>query len=90
MPIRGYDKTGKVSRRSLLAVLAAAIALPVVVATVTPESAEAQERQFTTFRHQPRVQRPRSELRGPRHHRRVARIHRRGPAQPQTHEAPAQ
>jgi len=90
MPVNGCGERGKRSRRSLLAVLAAAIALPVGVATVTPEIAEAQERQFTTFHHQPRVQRPSSHVRGPRHHRRVARVHRRGPAQPRTQEAPAQ
>ncbi|WP_442755369.1 hypothetical protein ACNHKD_01500 [Methylocystis sp. JAN1] len=89
MPAKSGNENRKVSRRSLLAILAAVIALPVGVATVTPESAEAQERQFTTFHHQPRVQRPRSHVRGPRHHRRVARVHRRGPAQPRTQEAPA-
>lgn len=78
------------SRRSFLAVLAATIAIPVGAVTLTPEIAEAQERQFTTFHHQPRVQRPRSHVRGSRSHRRVARVHRRGPTQPRDVETPAQ
>ncbi len=79
---------GKVNRRALLAALfAAAVVAP--VATLLPEEVEAQERQFTGVRHEPRVERPRSHTRGRRRHRRVARVHHRGRAKPLP-ENPAQ
>lgn len=74
------DET-KLSRRSLVAaLLGAAFLAP--VASLTTSEAEAQERQFTSFRHQPRVQRPRSPTRGSRRHRRVARVRHTGSPQP--------
>ncbi len=89
-PFFSSGEKSNLSRRSLLAILAATIAIPVGAVTMTPEIAEAQERQFTTFHHQPRVERPRSHVRGSRHHRRVARVHRRGPTQPRDVETPVQ
>lgn len=68
------------SRRAFVAALfGAAVIIPAAVVT---SDAEAQERQFTSFRHQPRVQRPRSPLRGSRRHRRVARVRHTGSPQP--------
>lgn len=67
-----------VSRRALLGALLAALAAA-PLATIAPSSAEAQERQFVRPGHTPRVQRPRSELRGPRTHRSLFRLRRRAP-----------
>jgi hypothetical protein len=81
----------KMSRRSFVAaILAAATIIP----AVTLESSEAEalesvERQFTGFRHKPRVSRPRSATRGSRRHRRVARVRHTGSPQPRP-DAPAQ
>jgi hypothetical protein len=77
------------SRRTLLSALLAA-AVAGTVGVVASEDAEAQERQFTGVRHEPRVQRPRSHTRGSRRHRRVARVHHRGKARPHPEPAPAQ
>lgn len=66
-----------VSRRSLLGGLALALASAGLVGLSAP--AEAQERQFVRPSHIPRVQRPRSELRGPRTHRSLFRMRRRVP-----------
>jgi hypothetical protein len=67
-----------VSRRSLLGGLLVALsAAP--LATIASSPAEAQERQFVSPWHRPRVQRPRSELRGPRTHRSLFRLRRRAP-----------
>lgn len=71
------------SRRSFVAALFAAAAIPVVsLASSDAEALESTERQFSGFRHQPRVQRPRSPLRGSRRHRRVARVRHTGKPQP--------
>ena len=77
----------KVSRRSFLAAILAGASMAVFAAG-QPSEAEAQERQFTSFHHEPRVSRPRSPTRGARRHRRVARVRRTG--SPQPHEAPPQ
>ncbi|WP_159732754.1 hypothetical protein [Methylosinus sp. Ce-a6] len=64
------------SRRAFaLGLLAALVAAPLVVAA--PSEAEAQERQFVRPSHSPRVQRPRSHLRGPVTHRSFFRLRRR-------------
>ncbi|WP_292533964.1 hypothetical protein [Methylocystis sp.] len=92
MTTDNFDESSQLSRRSLLtALFAAAVVAP--VAALIPDDAEAQERQFTTFHHQPRSPRPRSHARGSRRHRRVARVRRTGPAKstaPETSEKPAQ
>ncbi len=92
MTTDNFDESSQLSRRSLLtALFAAAVVAP--VAALKPDDAEAQERQFTTFHHQPRSPRPRSHARGSRRHRRVARVRRTGPAKstaPETSEKPAQ
>jgi hypothetical protein len=86
MDIESKDE-GKLSRRSFVAaLLGAAVIMP--VATLTSSDAEAQERQFTSFRHQPRTTRPRSPTRGSRRHRRVARVRHTGRPQPRP-DAPA-
>lgn len=77
----------KVSRRAFLTALLAG-ASAAVFAAGQPSEAEAQERQFTSFHHQPRVSRPRSPTRGSRRHRRVARVRKTGSPRPV--EAPAQ
>jgi hypothetical protein len=77
----------KVSRRAFLTALLAGASLAVFTAG-QPSEAEAQERQFTSFHHQPRVSRPRSSTRGSRRHRRVARVRKTGSPRPV--EAPAQ
>lgn len=86
------DRTAEketVSRRSFLAaVFVGAVAATISVAE--PSEAEAQERQFKTFHHERRHGRPRSHTRGRRWHRRIARVHRRGPTKPREGEAPAQ
>lgn len=91
MTTDNFDESSQLSRRSLLtALFAAAVVAP--VAALIPD-AEAQERQFTTFHHQPRSPRPRSHARGSRRHRRVARVRRTGPAKstaPEASEKPAQ
>ncbi len=75
------EEEKKLSRRSFVAaLLGAAVIIP--AASLAPTDAEAQERQFTGFRHEPRVQRPRSPLRGSRRHRRVARVRHTGSPQP--------
>ncbi len=74
------------SRRSLIAALLGAVVVAPAVA-ITTSDAEAQERQFTGFRHESRVQRPRSPLRGSRRHRRVARVRHTGSPQPR-HDIP--
>jgi hypothetical protein len=66
----------RISRRSLLGGLLIALAAA-PAAVVAPSSAEAQERQFARPSHAPRVQRPRSALRGPGRHRRMFRVRRR-------------
>ena len=71
----------KLSRRSFVAALFGAAAI-VPVVSLTSSDADAQERQFTSFRHQPRVDRPRSPTRGSRRHRRVARVRHTGRPQP--------
>jgi hypothetical protein len=77
----------KLSRRSFMAaLLGAAVIVP--VASLTSSDADAQERQFTSFRHQPRTTRPRSPTRGSRRHRRVARVRHTGRPQPRP-DAPA-
>jgi hypothetical protein len=72
------------SRRSFLtALLGVATAVPMVGFTSSEADAlESTERQFTGFRHQPRVSRPRSPTRGSRRHRRVARVRSTGRPQP--------
>ena len=77
----------KVSRRSFLAAILAGASMAVFAAG-QPSEAEAQERQFTSFHHEPRVARPRSATRGARRHRRIARVRRRGSPRPL--EAPAE
>ena len=77
-----------VSRRSFMAALIAGVAAA-ALPLVEPTEAEAQERQFKSFRHEPRHSRPRSHTRGRRRHRRVARVHHRGPTRPLEPEAPA-
>jgi hypothetical protein len=74
---------GKLSRRSfILALFSAAAVIPAAtLASSDAEALESNERQFTTFHHQPRVSRPRSSTRGSRRHRRVARVRRTGPTQ---------
>lgn len=82
------DENSQLSRRSLLtALFATAVAAP--IAALIPDDAEAQERQFTTFHHQPRSPRPRSHARGSRRHRRVARVRRTGPTKSVAPETPA-
>ncbi|MGJ0505298.1 MAG: hypothetical protein ACR65X_16450 [Methylocystis sp.] len=92
MTMENFDENSQLSRRSLLtALFAAAVVAP--VAALLPDEVEAQERQFTTFHHQPRSPRPRSAARGRRRHRRVARVRRTGPTQstaPEPSEKPAQ
>lgn len=72
------------SRRSFLtALLGVATVAPIVAMTSSEADAlESTERQFTGFRHQPRVSRPRSPTRGSRRHRRVARVRSTGRPQP--------
>ena len=77
----------KVSRRAFLTALLAGASMAVFAAG-QPSEAEAQERQFTSFHHQPRVSRPRSHTRGSRRHRRVARVRKTG--SPRAVETPAQ
>ncbi len=69
------------SRRSFFAAMISAAAL-IPVGSLMSSDAEAQERQFTGVRHQPRVERPRSPLRGSRRHRRIARVRHTGSPQP--------
>jgi hypothetical protein len=78
------------SRRSLLGgLLVAVLAAPLSVGA--PSEAEAQERQFTSTRHTPRVERPRSHTRGRRRHRRVMGVRRSSPHAPaEKTPAPAQ
>lgn len=65
-----------VSRRSMMSgLLFALAATPFVVAA--PSQAEAQERQFVSPSHTPRVERSRGTLRGPRTHRSLFRTRRR-------------
>jgi hypothetical protein len=74
------------SRRSFIAALfGAAVVIP--AASLISSDAEAQERQFTGVRHQPRVSSPRAASRGSRRHRRVARVRHTGRPQPHP-EAP--
>ncbi len=84
------ENTEKLSRRGFLTALFAAAAVVPVVALggSDAEALESTERQFTGFRHQPRVSRPRSPTRGFRRHRRVARVRHTGRPQPR-HDAPA-
>jgi len=79
------------SRRSFVAALfAAAVIMPAVtIVTSDADAQDSHERQFTSFRHQPRVQRPRSHTRGSRRHRRVARVRHTGRPQPR-HDVPEQ
>lgn len=66
------------TRRAMVAgLLAALVAGPVIVAA--PSEAQAQERQFVGPSHTPRVQRPRSHVRGPVTHRSFFRVRRRVP-----------
>lgn len=78
----------KVSRRSFLAALFAGAVAATFVAAPPSSEAEAAERQFTRFRHEPRHRRPRSPLRGWRRHRRIARIHHHGAPRPHGPETP--
>ena len=80
-------EVNKLSRRSFMAALLAG-ATTAIIAAGEPSEAEAQERQFTSFHHKPRVSRPRSPTRGSRRHRRVARVRKTGSPQPL--ETPAQ
>jgi hypothetical protein len=83
------EEKEKPSRRAFLASLFAAAAL-IPVASLTASDADAQEsveRQFKSFRHQPRTQRPRSATRGSRRHRRVARVRHTGSPQPRPDKA---
>jgi hypothetical protein len=75
MSTKGTDDESLVSRRSLIAGSLAALAAG--FAASAPSSAQAQERRFARPSHTPRVQRPRSELRGPRTHRSMFRMRRR-------------
>ena len=90
MTTDNFDESSQLSRRSLLtALFATAVAAP--IAALVPDDAEAQERQFTTFHHQPRAPRSRGGGRGWR--RRRARVRRTGPTKsmaPETPEKPAQ
>jgi hypothetical protein len=74
------------SRRSLLtALFATAVVAPVAALMFSSDDAQAQERQFTGVRHEPRAPRRSSG----RRHRRVARVHHRGrprPLKPETKE----
>lgn len=75
------EEEKKLSRRSFVAALfGMAAVIPAI--SLAPSDAEAQERQFTRFHHQPRVQRPRSPVRGRRRHRRVGRIQHTGSTKP--------
>lgn len=76
-----FDEDKKLSRRSFVAALFSAAAI-VPALSLTASDAEAQERQFTGVRHEPRVQHPRSHTRGRRRHRRVARVRHTGRPQP--------
>jgi hypothetical protein len=87
MSVEIFEKEKILSRRSLLSgVLAAIFAAPLCVSA--PFEAEAQERQFTSARHKPRVERPRSHTRGRRRHRRLIGVRRSSPHTPA--EAPAE
>ena len=73
------NKDDNFSRRAFAAgLLAALVAVPLVA--VAPSQAEAQERQFVRPSHTPRVQRPRSHVRGPVTHRSLFRRRVRVPA----------
>jgi hypothetical protein len=84
------EDISKISRRSfVVALFAAATIVPVVALDASDaEAQESVERQFSGFRHQPRVSRPRSHTRGSRRHRRVARVRHTGRPQPRP-DAPA-
>jgi len=70
------NKDENLSRRAFATgLLAALVAVPFVAAA--PSEAEAQERQFVSPSHTPRVQRPRSHVRGPVTHRSLFRRRRR-------------
>ncbi|MGD9545674.1 MAG: hypothetical protein AB7F41_15395 [Methylocystis sp.] len=87
MTTENFDESSQLSRRSLLtALFATAVAAP--IAALVPDDAEAQERQFSTFHHQPRSPRPGRSSRGWR--RRRARVHRTGPTRSKAPETPAQ
>jgi len=83
MTTEAISEEGKFSRRSFLAAILAGASMA-ALAVEQPSEAEAQERQFTSFHHEPRVSRRASG----RRHRRVARVRRTGRARP--HEAPAE
>ncbi|WP_292533504.1 hypothetical protein [Methylocystis sp.] len=83
MTTENFDESSQLSRRSLLTALFAT-----AIAALAPGDAEAQERQFTTFHHQPRSPRPGRSSRGWR--RRRARVRRTGPTQSIAPETPAQ
>lgn len=78
------ENSEKLSRRGFLSALfAAAAVIPAVALSGSDaEALESTERQFTSFRHQPRTSRPRSPTRGSRRHRRVARVRHTGRPQP--------
>jgi hypothetical protein len=84
------EDKGVMSRRSFVAALfGAALVVPAVALSSTEaEALESNERQFSSFRHQPRTSRPRSPTRGSRRHRRVARVRHTGRPQPRP-DAPA-
>ncbi|WP_156967806.1 hypothetical protein [Methylosinus sp. PW1] len=63
------NKDENFSRRAFAAGLLAALVAAPLAAVVAPSEAEAQERQFVRPSHTPRVQRPRSHVRGPTTHR---------------------
>ncbi len=85
------NNESNMSRRTFLtALLGAAVVIPAVtLGSSDADALESTERQFTGFRHQPRVTRPRSPTRGSRRHRRVARVRSTGRTQPR-HDAPEQ
>jgi len=87
MTKEAIPEENKVSRRSFLAAILAGASTALFAAGERSE-AEAQERQFTSAHHEPRVSRPRSPTRGGRRHRRVARVRRTG--NPRPLEAPAE
>ena len=85
------ENNAQISRRSFVAALfaAAMVAPAVTLAPSDAEALESVERQFTGFRHKPRVSRPRSTTRGSRRHRRVARVRQTGRPQPLPDAPPA-
>jgi hypothetical protein len=69
MSITEESKNENFSRRAFAVGLLAALVAAPLAAVVAPSEAKAQERQFVRPSHAPRVQRPRSHVRGPVTHR---------------------